>query len=145
MNLARACSSGERRRKEGYSSWDETFSSVTMRNIRFMQILKINSAREGPQISEKFQRNRQAHCIVVKMALKLCVHTSRTSGQFSEYHQSYGLFGLQCTKNLTEILIDQPITLALCQQSLIEGCGNCGFKNLENQAFENGFGSLDVS
>lgn len=79
------------------------------------------------------------------MALKLCVHTSRTSGQFSERHQSHRLFGLQCTKKLTEILIVQPITLALCQQSLIEGCGNCGSKNLEKQAFENGFGSLDVS
>lgn len=81
-----------------------------------MQILKISSAQKDL----KFQRNyRQAHCIVVRMALKLCVHDSRTSGQFREYHESHHLLGLQCTKQLTEILIAQPITLALCQQSLI--------------------------
>lgn len=93
----------------------------------------------------KFLRNyRQAHCMVVRMALKLCVYNSRTSGQFSESHQSHH-FVWSSVHQTTSWL-----RCSLFNPALWHRVNKARFKametvNLQNRASENGFESLDVS
>lgn len=86
----------------GTHSWEETIFISDNEKQKFYANSKDQLSTERPS---SFREIRQAHCIVVRMALRLCVCNSRTSGQLSQYHQSHHLFGLQCTQRLAEILI----------------------------------------
>lgn len=105
MNSARACSSREHGAGRGVGKEAQNSKTVGMKHFHQGQETEAY-ANSKDLLREKtltFQRNyRQAHCIAVRMALKLCVYNSRTSGQFSEYHQWDHLFGLQCTKQLID-------------------------------------------
>lgn len=98
-NSARASSSGEYWREGGTQQLGWNISTGDNKKQDLCKFWRSTQHKK----TLKFLRNyRQAHCIVVRMALKLCVYNSRTSGQFSEAHQSHHLSGPQCTKQLAD-------------------------------------------